>query len=900
MTKRIVSLLLATVLLVSSLSVALPVRANAADMTSSQQFIDVLKKWEGFSAVPYKDNTQYSIGYGSFCAKLDDKETVDYYTNNPITEAQAEEMLKQQLKTYEDAVNTFAAKYKLSLQQHQFDALVSFTYNCGGSWTNEPTGYLNTAVREGNIGARLIYGLGLWSSSAGKYILAERRLKEANMFINGEYDVRPDSYNWVFLDGNGGTTSYKIFSYNADYYTPLNVEFKSIPTGRDANGNPFAYTFAGWYTSSGKKVDVLDSSLSQGQTLTAKWADPAGNIVTPPANTPSADGFPKSATVVNVTSNANARTGPGTNYDYAKDKTVDKGEKLTVVEEVTGGSYTAGGKTHTAWCKLDDGRYVAKYYVQYDDTEDSITGISVVTPPTVTSYYQPVVAPRLEGSVLLVSYKSGYSEALTVKKNMVSGFDGSKTGKQTLTVSYAGKTTTMTVSVLAEQAPKITAQPADGYAPKGSKGRVTVKATGEDLRYTWYHKNAKASSFVVAPTTGNTYATTMSTSTHGRYVYCVITDCNGNSVTTDTARVFMSGALAITAQPKDGYAPAGSKGKVTVKATGEDLTYTWYHKNAKASSFIVAATTGPTYATTMSSSTDGRYVYCVITDRHGNSVTTDTARVFMGSPIEITAQPKDGYAPKGSKGRVTVQATGNGLTYTWYHKNAKASSFIVADTSGPTYATTMSSSTDGRYVYCVITDRDGNSVTTDTARVFMGYPVKLTAQPADGYAPKGSKGRVTVQATGEGLTYKWYHKNAKASSFVEAPTTGSTYATTMSSSTDGRYVYCVVTDKFGNSVTTETARVFMGTPLAITAQPATGYAPKGSKAKTTVRATGEGLTYTWYHKNAKASTFIVAATSGSTYATTMSSTTNGRMVYCVVTDKYGNSVTSDMAVLIMR
>ncbi len=45
-----------------------------------------------------------------------------------ITEAQGEQMFRRELASYEDAVEKFV---KVPLNQHQFDALVSFVYNCG-------------------------------------------------------------------------------------------------------------------------------------------------------------------------------------------------------------------------------------------------------------------------------------------------------------------------------------------------------------------------------------------------------------------------------------------------------------------------------------------------------------------------------------------------------------------------------------------------------------------------------------------------------------------------------------------------------------------------------------------------------------------------------------------------
>ena len=178
-------------------------------------------------------------------------------------------------------------------------------------------------------------------------------------------------------------------------------------------------------------------------------------------------------------------------------------------------------------------------------------------------------------------------------------------------------------------------------------------------------------------------------------------------------------AVKITTQPKSGVAPKGSKATVTVKATGDGLTYTWYHKNPTASKYVKDASTTATYKATMTDASNGRYVYCIIQDQYGNKIKTNTVKVTIGNTVKITTQPKTGIAPKGSKATVTVKATGDGLTYTWYYKNTTSSKYLKAATTGATYSATMSSSVNGRYVYCMVKDQYGNQIKTNTVALRM-------------------------------------------------------------------------------------------------------------------------------------------------------------------------------------
>jgi len=477
---------------------------GASALKSSDSLIQVIKGMEGFESKPYWDNGHWAIGYGTTCP--DDK--VDAYNKTGITVAQAEEMLKQELARFENAVNGFADKYKLTLKQQQFDALVSFTYNCGEAWMSETTGYFNNAIRDQVTGTDLIYSMALYSGAAGSYPLIKRRLCEANMYLNGVYKAYnasgavPSNYKYVYLDGNGGDVRYVICAFDSNEKATIDVEFKSIPTGKDSAGKVFAYSLAGWYTADGKKVTALDGNLKNGQVLYAKWADPAGKVT----------GIPKGKTenlTVTVTADSvNVRKGPGTFYD--KVTTYAKGSKVTITQTYNVGDYVwgqtdkgwflldysdyeaqkaaqtqfprkgfvttdnvnvrtgpgtdysrvtqmhkgdavtihevrAGGSYQ--WGRLDSGNWICMDYVMYAEEGSTVKSISMYKLPDKTEYLQNQEKLDLSGSVLLVTYHDGSTAAMTLTRSMVSGFSNAKTGKVTISVSYEGCATSFQVTV---------------------------------------------------------------------------------------------------------------------------------------------------------------------------------------------------------------------------------------------------------------------------------------------------------------------------------------------------------------------------------------------------------------------------------------------------------------------
>ena len=262
----------------------------------------------------------------------------------------------------------------------------------------------------------------------------------------------------------------------------------------------------------------------------------------------------------------------------------------------------------------------------------------------------------------------------------------------------------------------------------------------------------------------------------------------------------------------------------------------------------------------------------------------------MNTKVAITGQPASTAVANGAVAKVTVNATGEGLTYKWFYKDKGATSFTQAGSKTNAYAIAVTSAISGRQVYCVITDQYGTTVTTKTVTVSM--KATISSQPASVKVTNGAVAKVTVGAVGEGLTYKWYYKDKNGKTFTLAGSKTNYYAIAVNSVTNGRQVYCVITDKYGNTVTTKVATINL--KATITSQPASVTVSNGAVAKVTVGAVGEGLTYKWYYKDKTAKSFSLAGSKTNFYAIAMNSTVNGRQVYCVITDKFGNTATTNV------
>lgn len=94
-------------------------------MNLSQACIDLVKRWEGYRDEAYDDGGGvWTIGYGTI--RYPNGKSVQ--KGDTCSQDEAEQWLHDELLDSEDAVNNLV---DVDLTQYQFDALVSFVYNCG-------------------------------------------------------------------------------------------------------------------------------------------------------------------------------------------------------------------------------------------------------------------------------------------------------------------------------------------------------------------------------------------------------------------------------------------------------------------------------------------------------------------------------------------------------------------------------------------------------------------------------------------------------------------------------------------------------------------------------------------------------------------------------------------------
>ena len=153
-------------------------RKDVQEYVTSQNGVDLIKSSEGLKLEAYPDpgtkGKPITIGYGT--TVMNGKPVLP---EQKITEQYAETLLKQDLKrTFEKGVKTYV---KVPVSQGEFDALVSFAYNCGIGNLAKSTLLQYTNSGQYELASEEFVK---WNKAAGKVLpgLTKRRLKEANMF----------------------------------------------------------------------------------------------------------------------------------------------------------------------------------------------------------------------------------------------------------------------------------------------------------------------------------------------------------------------------------------------------------------------------------------------------------------------------------------------------------------------------------------------------------------------------------------------------------------------------------------------------------------------------------------------------------------------------------------------
>jgi len=143
-------------------------------MGISQKGLNMIKQFEGLRLTAYRCSANVlTIGYGHTGSDVKEAMT--------ITQAQADELLKSDVKKFEIGVS--ALTVGISLTQNQYDALVSFAFNVGLGALQSST--LLKKLRENPKDKTIANEFARWNKAGGAVVagLTNRRAQESQLYF---------------------------------------------------------------------------------------------------------------------------------------------------------------------------------------------------------------------------------------------------------------------------------------------------------------------------------------------------------------------------------------------------------------------------------------------------------------------------------------------------------------------------------------------------------------------------------------------------------------------------------------------------------------------------------------------------------------------------------------------
>ena len=180
-------------------------------MNIGNKGLELIKSFEGCVLTAYKPvqtEQYYTIGWGHYGP--------DVYAGMSITQDQADNMLREDVKYYADAVDRYNSRFNFT--QEEFDSLTSFAYNCG-------VGSLQAVMSCCNTKQEIAEECKLYNkSSAGQILngLVRRREEEYKLFMSG-------SSNGTSVS-QPSTASGTSYSEKGEYFFNTKVRIRTAPS----------------------------------------------------------------------------------------------------------------------------------------------------------------------------------------------------------------------------------------------------------------------------------------------------------------------------------------------------------------------------------------------------------------------------------------------------------------------------------------------------------------------------------------------------------------------------------------------------------------------------------------------------------------------------------------------
>lgn len=371
--------------------------------------------------------------------------------------------------------------------------------------------------------------------------------------------------------------------------------------------------------------------------------------------------------------------------------------------------------------------------------------------------------------------------------------------------------------------PVISTQPADSTVCAGDNASFSIGVTGADA-YRWFAGPVGSNTTLY----GTQASVTIPAVTASTSVWCQVSSGAAHvqsQLATATVLTLPQKTISVH-QPSQ---QSGSTVTLSITDPVANETYTWYVGSA--SSGVTAGTGTQLTVAPLQTTT-----YTARSSRSGCK--RDTAVTVTVCQPAITTQPQASTTINdGGSTRLTVAATGTPpLSYQWLSGASQATATAIAGATASFYD--AAPRTDTTYWVRVSSAGASCSTLSAPALVRVCKPPVITRQPASGIINKTDTITLSVEATGDALTYQWYEVAGTATQLMSGATSSSLTITPGTT----RTFFVRVTGACGS---VDSTRVLQSVRPVIATQPADTAVCSGGNATFSIAASGAD-TVRWY------------------------------------------------------
>ena len=255
--------------------------------------------------------------------------------------------------------------------------------------------------------------------------------------------------------------------------------------------------------------------------------------------------------------------------------------------------------------------------------------------------------------------------------------------------------------------PNITVHPQNQTVCPNQPVNLTTTASGEALTYQWRKNGSNISGAINA-----TYAISSVTAADTASYDVVVSGTCNPPATSTPAKVSFPPLPVITSQPHDTIVCENVVARLSVVASGTELTFEW-RKNGQ----TLPNGNGNAYVINSVTTADSGYYDVIIRNNCGQPINSLSAHLQLYPPTVLTSQPHDTTIQKNFTAVFKVIATGVNLKYLWF----KGTTARPKDTAATLTIANVQPTDSGQY-RCVITGLCGGQIQSNFARLNITEP----------------------------------------------------------------------------------------------------------------------------------------------------------------------------------